>query len=129
MDLSRLASLSSTLFCTAPTTSSTFHSFLNCRSEPLRFPVSPPPYLQPAAPCTISHCPQIPGVVGFYSAKDVPGSNSIGPVWLDEEVFATSVVTAVGQVRVWDNTALSLSRALPRNVRWALVSHMTVSAT
>ncbi|EFJ45339.1 hypothetical protein VOLCADRAFT_63971 [Volvox carteri f. nagariensis] len=41
---------------------------------------------------------QVPGVVGFYSAKDVPGSNAIGPVWYDEEVFATSEVTAVGQV-------------------------------
>ncbi|KAG2484282.1 hypothetical protein HYH03_016926 [Edaphochlamys debaryana] len=41
---------------------------------------------------------QVPGVVGFYSAKDVPGSNMIGPVWYDEEVFATSEVTAVGQV-------------------------------
>ncbi|GFR49634.1 hypothetical protein Agub_g11707 [Astrephomene gubernaculifera] len=41
---------------------------------------------------------QVPGVVGFYSAKDVPGSNAIGPVWTDEEVFATSEVTAVGQV-------------------------------
>ncbi|GIL49662.1 hypothetical protein Vafri_5944 [Volvox africanus] len=41
---------------------------------------------------------QMPGVVGFYSAKDVPGSNAIGPVWYDEEVFATNEVTAVGQV-------------------------------
>ncbi|KXZ53315.1 hypothetical protein GPECTOR_7g1209 [Gonium pectorale] len=41
---------------------------------------------------------QVPGVVGFYSAKDVPGNNAIGPVWADEEVFATSEVTAVGQV-------------------------------
>ncbi len=42
---------------------------------------------------------QVPGVVGFYSAKDVPGSNMIGPVWTDEEVFAVEEVTAVGQVR------------------------------
>ncbi|GLC34818.1 hypothetical protein PLESTB_001167600 [Pleodorina starrii] len=41
---------------------------------------------------------QIPGVIGFYCAKDVPGSNMIGPVAYDEEVFATSEVTAVGQV-------------------------------
>ncbi len=43
--------------------------------------------------------PQVPGVVGFFCHKDVPGSNAIGPVWLDEEVFASSEVTAVGQVR------------------------------
>ncbi|MEW5306011.1 MAG: hypothetical protein WDW36_008516 [Sanguina aurantia] len=40
----------------------------------------------------------LPGVVGYYCAKDVPGSNIIGPVIADEEVFATEVVTCVGQV-------------------------------
>lgn len=39
-------------------------------------------------------------MVGFYCARDVPGSNMIGPVWTDEEVFATTEVTCVGQVRV-----------------------------
>ncbi|PNW76169.1 hypothetical protein CHLRE_12g545101v5 [Chlamydomonas reinhardtii] len=41
---------------------------------------------------------KVPGVVGFYCARDVPGSNMIGPVWTDEEVFATTEVTCVGQV-------------------------------
>lgn len=40
----------------------------------------------------------VPGVAGFFSAKDVPGSNIIGPTKLDEEVFATEVVTCVGAV-------------------------------
>ncbi|MEW5318751.1 MAG: hypothetical protein WDW38_009946 [Sanguina aurantia] len=40
----------------------------------------------------------LPGVVGYYCAKDVPGSNIIGPVIFDEEVFATEIVTCVGQV-------------------------------
>lgn len=38
-------------------------------------------------------------MVGYYGASDVPGSNAIGPVQLDEEVFAKDKVTAVGQVR------------------------------
>ena len=37
------------------------------------------------------------GVHGFFSARDVPGSNAIGAVALDEECFATDEVTAVGQ--------------------------------
>ncbi|WIA42814.1 hypothetical protein OEZ86_008746 [Tetradesmus obliquus] len=41
---------------------------------------------------------RLPGVVGFYSAKDVPGDNMIGPIMHDEEVFATDTVTCVGQV-------------------------------
>lgn len=40
----------------------------------------------------------MPGVVGFYCHKDVPGSNSIGAVVQDEEVFASKTVTCVGQV-------------------------------
>ncbi|MEW5315300.1 MAG: hypothetical protein WDW38_006740 [Sanguina aurantia] len=40
----------------------------------------------------------LPGVVGYYSWKDVPGDNHIGPVVMDEEVFATEIVTCVGQV-------------------------------
>lgn len=39
-----------------------------------------------------------PGFEGLFLAKDVPGSNSIGPVVYDEEVFATRLVTCVGQV-------------------------------
>lgn len=42
---------------------------------------------------------QVPGVVGFYGAGDVPGSNMIGPVLHDEELFATRRVTCVGQAR------------------------------
>jgi len=40
---------------------------------------------------------EVPGVVAYFGAKDVPGSNFIGPVVQDEEVFATEYVTAVGQ--------------------------------
>ncbi|GFH18706.1 uncharacterized protein HaLaN_15554, partial [Haematococcus lacustris] len=39
---------------------------------------------------------QAPGVAGYFGHKDVPGSNMIGPVVADEEVFASEVVTAVG---------------------------------
>ncbi|KAJ9512823.1 hypothetical protein QJQ45_029028 [Haematococcus lacustris] len=41
---------------------------------------------------------QAPGVAGYFGHKDVPGSNMIGPVVADEEVFASEVVTAVGQI-------------------------------
>jgi len=42
----------------------------------------------------------IPGVLGYFSAKDIPknGTNSIGPIAHDEEIFATEYVTCVGQV-------------------------------
>ncbi len=40
----------------------------------------------------------MPGVRGFFSHKDVPGHNDIGPVVHDEEVFASKVVHCVGQV-------------------------------
>ena len=40
----------------------------------------------------------IEGVAGYYGAADVPGSNIIGPTKYDEEVFATEIVTCVGQV-------------------------------
>jgi len=36
------------------------------------------------------------GVIAFFSAKDVPGSNAVGPVVHDEDVFATETVTCVG---------------------------------
>lgn len=39
----------------------------------------------------------MPGVVGFYSAKDVPGSNETGPIFKDEEIFASAKVTCTGQ--------------------------------
>lgn len=44
---------------------------------------------------------QMPGVAGFFAAKDVPGGNAIGAAAHDEEVFATEKVTCVGQVRVF----------------------------
>ncbi|EOA15923.1 hypothetical protein CARUB_v10004017mg [Capsella rubella] len=39
-----------------------------------------------------------PGFVGLFLAKDVPGDNMIGAIVADEELFATDVVTCVGQV-------------------------------
>ncbi|KAL1546681.1 xylitol dehydrogenase [Salvia divinorum] len=39
-----------------------------------------------------------PGFAGIFFAKHVPGSNMIGPVVVDEELFASEVVTCVGQV-------------------------------
>eukprot|EP00798_Chlamydomonas_sp_ICE-L_P022196 gene22196-29256_t len=43
---------------------------------------------------------EIDGVAGFYCAKDIPakGTNKIGPVALDEEVYVESVATAVGAI-------------------------------
>lgn len=40
----------------------------------------------------------VPGFEGFFTAKDVPGGNDIGPVINDEELFASEFVTCVGQV-------------------------------
>lgn len=39
---------------------------------------------------------QAEGVVAFFSAKDVPGHNQIGPVFPDEELFASEEVLCVG---------------------------------
>ncbi|KAH6767678.1 xanthine dehydrogenase 1 [Perilla frutescens var. hirtella] len=39
-----------------------------------------------------------PGVAGIFFAKHVPGSTKVGPVVADEELFASEVVTCVGQV-------------------------------
>lgn len=39
----------------------------------------------------------MPGVAAIFFAEDIPGVNSIGPVVQDEEIFATSLVTCVGQ--------------------------------
>jgi xanthine dehydrogenase/oxidase len=36
------------------------------------------------------------GVVAFYDAKSIPGHNNIGPVWMDEELFASEEVLCVG---------------------------------
>ncbi|KAK1409893.1 hypothetical protein QVD17_36422 [Tagetes erecta] len=39
-----------------------------------------------------------PGFAGIFFAKDIPGDNIIGPVVKDEELFASEIVTCVGQV-------------------------------
>ncbi|MQM12725.1 hypothetical protein Taro_045645, partial [Colocasia esculenta] len=39
-----------------------------------------------------------PGFVALFLYRDVPGDNLIGPVVHDEELFASEVVTSVGQV-------------------------------
>lgn len=39
-----------------------------------------------------------PGFAGIFFAKDVPGDNTTGPVVADEEVFASEIVTCVGQI-------------------------------
>lgn len=39
-----------------------------------------------------------PGFAGIFSYRDVPGNNCIGPVVHDEELFASEIVTCVGQV-------------------------------
>uniref|UniRef100_A0A8C1GP10 xanthine dehydrogenase n=1 Tax=Cyprinus carpio TaxID=7962 RepID=A0A8C1GP10_CYPCA len=41
---------------------------------------------------------EVPGVVAFISAKDIPGSNLTGPVFNDETVFADDKVTCVGHI-------------------------------
>ncbi|KAH9302060.1 hypothetical protein KI387_013643, partial [Taxus chinensis] len=38
----------------------------------------------------------VPGFEGFFTAKDIPGGNDIGPVRNDEELFASEFVTCVG---------------------------------
>ncbi|KAK1313897.1 Xanthine dehydrogenase 1 [Acorus calamus] len=38
-----------------------------------------------------------PGFAGIFLSKDVPGKNEIGPVVQDEELFASEIVTCVGQ--------------------------------
>ncbi|CAM0874142.1 unnamed protein product [Alopecurus aequalis] len=39
-----------------------------------------------------------PGFAGLFLSKDVPGANHIGPIIHDEEVFASDIVTCVGQI-------------------------------
>lgn len=39
-----------------------------------------------------------PGFAGVFYAKDIPGDNRIGPIFPDEELFASELVTCVGQV-------------------------------
>ena len=41
-----------------------------------------------------------PGFAGIFFAKHVPGINMVGPVVVDEELFASEVVTCVGQVNI-----------------------------
>lgn len=42
-----------------------------------------------------------PGFAGLFLGRDVPGSNKIGAVIHDEEVFASELVTCVGQVKIF----------------------------
>lgn len=56
---------------------------------------------QPGVAMRAPGCVQVPGVAGYFGHKDVPGTNKIGPVVADEEVYASEVVTAVGQVSRW----------------------------
>ncbi|XP_072991068.1 xanthine dehydrogenase-like [Typha latifolia] len=39
-----------------------------------------------------------PGFVGLFLSRDIPGSNKIGTIVHDEELFASEIVTCVGQV-------------------------------
>ncbi|WVZ57391.1 hypothetical protein U9M48_007782 [Paspalum notatum var. saurae] len=39
-----------------------------------------------------------PGFAGLFLSKDIPGANHTGPVIHDEEVFASDIVTCVGQI-------------------------------
>lgn len=48
-----------------------------------------------------------PGFAGLFLAKDVPADNMIGPVVADEELFATDVVTCVGQVRKFESSVFT----------------------
>ena len=67
---------------------------------------------------TFAPCAQAAGVAGFFSAKDVPGDNRIGAVVHDEELFATEVVTCVGQV----------SRRCPGNAdKWQRLPRLRVA--
>lgn len=40
----------------------------------------------------------LPGVVAFFGANDIPGANQVGPVFKDEELFASKEVHSVGFV-------------------------------
>src|SRR4051812_9502696 len=44
----------------------------------------------------VSAAERIPGVVGVYTAKDVPGHNVFGPVAKDEHLLAQDEVTFLG---------------------------------
>ncbi|PNT74501.1 hypothetical protein BRADI_1g15800v3 [Brachypodium distachyon] len=39
-----------------------------------------------------------PGFAGLFLSKDVPGANHTGPIIHDEEIFASDIVTCVGQI-------------------------------
>ena len=40
---------------------------------------------------------QMEGVKGYFDHEDVPGENEFGAIIKDEEIFATELVTCVGQ--------------------------------
>lgn len=63
----------------------------------------------------------LPGVHGVFSAKDVPGTNETGAVFMDEHVFAVGELTCMGQVVavvVADSAALALRAARLVKVRY-----------
>ncbi|MED6107958.1 hypothetical protein PIB30_018986 [Stylosanthes scabra] len=59
-----------------------------------------------------------PGFVGLFLAKDVPADNKIGPVFYDEELFATEYVTCVGQCYSLI-TPITFFGSIPRTLRSA----------
>lgn len=40
---------------------------------------------------------QMEGVRGYFDHEDVPGENEFGPIIKDEEIFASEMVTCIGQ--------------------------------
>jgi len=48
-------------------------------------------------PPTMSSSLQMEGVMGYYDHEDIPGENEWGAVIKDEEIFASEVVTCIGQ--------------------------------
>lgn len=47
-----------------------------------------------------SEAKSLPGVAGIFFAKDIPGDKMVGAVIADEELFASEIVTCVGQVLI-----------------------------
>ena len=58
------------------------------------------------------------GVAGYFDAASVPGSNDLGAVVRDEEVFASRIVTCIGQpIGVVGADSEPAARAAARAVR------------
>ena len=45
----------------------------------------------------VADCLQMEGVKGYFDHEDIPGVNKWGAVIHDEEIFASEIVTCVGQ--------------------------------